>query len=134
MIRKPSADSSSHTTFSHMICPILHGTAVYLSGQQQRINDRADVVDHAVAHDFGGAGIWIDFDLSDVTPVGKSWRRRRPGCPFVETKFEAGRRGHEIVRMPGRVRQVHGLVSACDGERAVVELDILDRDFQMMGN
>ena len=77
---------------------------MYLSGQQHRIDNGSDVVDHAVAHDFGCAGIGIDFDLSDVTPVGKSWRRRRPGRPFVEPKLEAGRRGHEIVRVPGRVR------------------------------
>ena len=54
----------------------LHDAAMALALDQQRIDDRAEVVDHRVLHDLDDAGVGIDLDLGDVAAVGD-----RPTAP-----------------------------------------------------
>ena len=54
----------------------LHDAAMRLALDQQRIDDRAEVVDHEVAHQLDRARLGIDLDLADMTAVGERRRRR----------------------------------------------------------
>jgi len=57
----------------------LRDAARDLSLQQQRIDDGADVVHDAVAHDLHFAGLLIDLELADVAAVGEILHRRKIG-------------------------------------------------------
>ena len=54
----------------------LRGAAMHLAGQQQRIERRAEVVDHHVIDDAGRTGLWIDLDLGEMGAVGIGRFRR----------------------------------------------------------
>ena len=57
--------------FHQRLADALNDAAVQLAGDDQRIDDGAEVVDAGVFHQFGHAGVGIDLDLGDVAAIGK---------------------------------------------------------------
>ena len=66
--------------FHQRLADALHGAAVHLAGEQQRIERGAEIVDHDVVQDRGRAGVGIDLDFRDMRAVREC---RRLGTELV---------------------------------------------------
>ena len=108
----------------------LHDAAMALALDQQRIDDRAEVVDHGVLHHLDTAGVGIDLDLGDMAPLGKadgaaSWTWL--------TSSVAGTPSGSFMPPRSLLGQLHdadAAVGADDGEAAEPELDVGGRGLQ----
>ena len=110
----------------------LRDTAVQLAGDQQRIDDGAEIIDAGVAHDLHDAGLGIDLDLGDVATVGEGRRHRLGRMVDVERGGHAFR--HVAFAHASReIHDVDGAVGAGDGEVAVREFDVTLGGFHQVG-
>src|SRR5260370_28568295 len=69
----------------------LYDPAMDLALEEERVDGAAEIVDDGVALDCNDAGIGIDLDLDDVTPVGEGLRWRYAGVPRIETRLHPPR-------------------------------------------
>ena len=60
-----------HRAFEHRLPNPLRDPAMHLSRQQQRVDDRAEIVHDEIAHDLDQPGLRLDLDLADMNPFGK---------------------------------------------------------------
>ena len=58
--------------FHQRLADTLRDAAMQLAGDDHRIDNGAEIIDAAVAHDLDHAGLRIDLDFGDVTAVGES--------------------------------------------------------------
>ena len=49
----------------------LHDPAMRLAIDQQRVDDRAEIIDESIADDLDHAGLGVDLDLGDVAAIGE---------------------------------------------------------------
>ncbi len=106
-----------------------------LALQQHRVHHRADIVDDHVALDLDGACLGVDLDLGGMAAIGEGRHRGHEDAVGHQPRLDIGRqqRAHEggLGDFLERLR----LVGAGDAERAVAELDVLDRGLEeMRGN
>ena len=127
----PDSASKAMSSMKNLPDP-LRDPADDLAFHQQRIDDGADVVDHAVAHDLDDAGFRLDLDLADVAAIGE----------IVDTEIKY-RGGDEARLHPFRQlgRNGRGLGDLVDGdglvglrarEDAVGELGVVERNLQQV--
>ena len=96
----------------------LHHAAMALALDQQRIDDRAEVVDHGVPHHLDPAGVGIDLDLGDMAAVGEGRRRRLVHVADVERVGHALGQLHAAAQALGQLHDADAAVGADDGEAA----------------
>ena len=104
-----------------------------LARDQHRIDDRAEVVDHEVAHHLDLAGVAVDLDLGDVAAVGERERRIVRDVADVERLRHVGRQAEARAQLVGQLEDADAAVGAGDGEAAARELDVDGRGFEHMG-
>ena len=95
-----------------------------LARDQHRIDDRAEVVDHEVAHDLDHAGVAVDLDLGDVAAVGKGERRVVRDVADVERLRHVGRQLQAAAQLVGEFEDADAAVGAGDDEAAAGKLDV----------
>ena len=64
----PEAGIEADVLHQHL-ADALRDAAADLALEQQRVHDRADIVDDAVAQDLDLAGLRVDFELADMAAV-----------------------------------------------------------------
>ena len=99
---------------------------MHLAGEQQRIERRAEVVDHHVVQDARRAGLRIDLDLGEMGAVGIGRLLRREGV--LGRKRAAARR-----RTAGELGERDHAIGAGHAHRAVGDLEIARRRFERIG-
>src|SRR5215831_10843178 len=111
----------------------LRDAAVDLTLERQRIDHRADVVDHDVRGQPDLARLGIDLDLADVTAcrVGERRRRVRPG--LVEAGFDAGRQPLDAERRFRHLLERHRAVGTGHDEPPRSELHVGLGGLEQMG-
>ena len=62
--------------FEHRLAYPLRDAALHLAAQQQRVDDRAEIVDDEIAQDLDMPGLGVDLDLADMAAIGKGRRGR----------------------------------------------------------
>src|SRR5260370_41547265 len=107
---------------------------MHLSGDQQRIDDGAEVVDAGIADDLYDAGFGLDLDFRDVAAIGKGrWYR-------LSSMVDVKRRWHPLrhLALAQAARQLDDVdraISAGDGAAAGAKLDVgLGGFHQMRGH
>ena len=116
----------------HRLAEALRHAAGHLAAHDQRVHRLADIVAHAVAHQFDDAGFRIDLHLGHVAAVGErvgidrrdlggiQQGRRLPGGGFFPL-----RRASAMMSMPRSVPTMEN--------RAIGEGDVRDRGLQFLG-
>src|SRR6185312_17128696 len=102
----------------------LRDAAVDLSVQQHRIEHGADVVDNAVAHDDGLAGLNVDFQLADVAAIRVIVHRRLVHGGGGKAWLHIGGNLCRHLRIGGGFLHGHGAVGFARREHAVGELHV----------
>ena len=64
------------TVFHEHLSKSLANSAVHLSMNDWRIDDRADIVNRDIAVNGDFSGFWLNFDFADMAAVGKVHVRR----------------------------------------------------------
>src|SRR5215208_1991559 len=110
----------------------LYYAAGDLAVNQKRIDDGADIVDDAVAHDVDRSGFLVDLYFTDVGAVrevlGVDVEHRRGNQASLHTLRQFGR----ISGCSGYVVDGEGLVCLRRREDTVFELEIVDADLKRM--
>ena len=83
-------------SFEHRLADPLRDPALDLPGEQQRIDDRTEIVDHEIAQDVDMPGVGLDLDLADMTAIGEGRLRRREMAALVKA-------GLDPRRLPRRI-------------------------------
>src|SRR6516162_9802368 len=104
-----------------------------LSLQQQRIDDRADVVHDAVADDLDLAGVLVDLELADVAAVGEVLHRRGIGRGRDQTHVHALGKPRRLHRLLRDVLDGQRAIGLGAGEHAVGKVDIGGVEVEEMG-
>src|SRR6266481_4031598 len=110
----------------------LRDAARDLSLQQQRIDDGADVVHDAVAHDLYFAGLLIDLELADVAAVGEILHRRKIGRGRDQPDIHVFRQLRRLHRLLRYILDGERPVGLGTGEHAVGKVDITRIDVEEM--
>ena len=108
----------------------LHHAAMDLPGNQHRIQHLAEFLHRTVAHDFGHAGVRIDFHLADMRAVGEGHGGGGEFAGFDQPAFLTGRDVLRIVCRAPDIGQGDRPVGAGDAEAAGFQLHIDHRRFQ----
>src|SRR5207248_8870290 len=98
----------------------LRDPAMHLALQQQRVDDRAEIVDDEIARDLDMSGIGVDLDLADMATIRKGRLRRREVAALGKAGLELRR---QLPRVEGGARHrldSDGPVRAGDRENAVL--------------
>src|SRR5262249_11705077 len=100
-------------------------TAMDLPGEQDRVHGHTEIVHDRVADDLGRPGLRIDLYLRDMRAV-------RIGALVLLELAETLEIGRPLGRL-GDVSEGHGSVGADNACRAVGELDVGGRGFELVG-
>lgn len=111
----------------------MRNPALYLTGDNHRIDDRTEIVDRRVIDDFDGAGIRVDLDLADMRAGRKREIQRIVDCRFVQARFQPFGIVVRNIGCKGDLADVHCLVRARDREVAVGKFDVIFGRFKDMG-
>src|SRR5262249_35315549 len=109
--------------FDQRLADALRDAAMQLTGDDHRIDDGAEIIDAAIAHDFDHPGLGIDLDLGDMTAVREGRGDLLGGMIDVE-------RGRHDVRLLafaqalGKLHDADRAIGAGVREAAVCELDV----------
>src|SRR5262249_57017265 len=96
---------------------------------QQRIDDGADVVDDAVAHDLHFTGVLIDLELADVAAVGKVLHRCKVGRGRDQSDIHIFRQLVRLQCLLGYVLDGERPVGFGTGDHGVGKVDVANVDF-----
>ena len=107
--------------------------AVNLPFQEQRIENRSEIVDHDVTQKYRRSGFRIDFHLGDMAAVGEVDRAGTKRGDFVEAGFQVLRQKRGVVGCRGHGGNIHRPVGSGDGEDAVFERDVVFGGLQHVG-
>jgi len=118
--------------FEHRLADALGDAAMNLPGQQQRVDDDAEIVDDDITLDDDLPGVRVDFDFADMAAIGEGRRRRdeMPGLgkagvdPWRQLRRVKSGARHLLDRDPA--------VGAAYRETAVIKGDIGFRRFKQM--
>ncbi len=97
---------------------------MHLALGEQRVDERAEVVDHRVFHHRDCAGIGIDLDLGDVTAIGKGRGRIVGDQTNVERLRQFRRQLHAAAQARRQLHDTDRTVGPDDGEAPAREFDI----------
>ena len=97
---------------------------MHLALKQDRVDHRAEVVDHGVARNCHHAAVGIDLYLDDVAAVRERVRGRRLHVGRVEPRLHSGRQLGRIARRRGNVEEVDAAIGADDAEFAIAVFDV----------
>ncbi len=115
----------------------LRDAAMDLALQAERVDHRADIVDHDVARDVERTGIGVDLDLANMAAIGIGVVVGREGAGLVQPGFEARRQAAGLERRLGDLGDADAPVGAGDREVAAIvadrELDVDIGRFEQMG-
>jgi len=117
--------------FHQRLSDALRDPTMHLSGDQQRIDDGAEVVDAGIADNLHDAGFGLDLDFRDVAAIGKGRRNRLSGMVDVER----GRHALRHLALAQAARQLDDVdrtVGAGDGETAIAKFDVGFGGFHQM--
>src|SRR6266404_5079694 len=108
----------------------LYDPAMDLALEEERVDGAAEIVDDGVALDCNDAGIGIDLDLDDVTPVGEGLRWRYAVVLGIEPRLHACRQFRGIARRLRQRENIETEVGARHAEYPIGKTHVLRRDFQ----
>ena len=103
-----------------------------LAIDQERVDDDADVIHHAVAHDLDHAGVLVDLDLADMGAVREVLLFQGEDRGLDQAWFQPFRQFRRIGGGAGDVADGDGLVGFLRREYTVFEFQIVDTDLEHM--
>jgi hypothetical protein len=111
----------------------LDNAAMRLTGNQQRVHNHPEIIDHGVLDDLDNAGLGINLDLGDVNAIGKGRGRAFMNVSDIERLRQFRRQGQPAPNHRRQFHEVDKPVGAGDDKAAIRELDVGDRGFEYMG-
>ena len=103
-----------------------------LTFDQQQVHQRAEIIDHDVAHHRGDAGLRIDLDFGDVAAIRVGGRRLLEDVVDVERLRNVGRQVEPRGKPAGEVHDTDAAIRAGHGEAAIREFDVECRGLQQV--
>ena len=104
-----------------------------LTFHQQRIKQRAEIIDRAVFHHLGHPGLRVHLDLGDMAAIREGARHAGHHHGDVERRRQVGRQGEPATQLRRQRHDVDAAIGAGDAEAAAGEFDIGRGGFQHMG-
>jgi len=122
-----------HGFFIECLRQTLRDTAVHLTGNQQRVEDRAAVVHRDVAPDHHLAGLRVDLYDAHVRPKGKHPFRRRKEVRHFQSRLRPRRQFRPLIRGTSHVFELHGALRAAAHLKArTVDVHVARRCLQQV--
>ena len=103
----------------------LRDAAADLTLEQQRVHDRADIVDDAVAQDLDLAGLRVDLELADMAAVREVLLLAAEGGAGDQAEIHPLGQVFRVQRLPRDFADRQPAVGARCGEEAILELDLV---------
>src|SRR5207248_10376461 len=108
--------------FAHSLPAALRDLALDLPGEQQRIDDRTEIVDNEIAQDIDMPGVGFDLDLAHMTAIRECRLRRREMAGLVKAGLDPRSLARRIEGGARHLLDAEPPIGAADREHAVGEL------------